>query len=306
MNIMFKGEKYMYNEEIKQRYFDQIHNKSTRHSALIALSKIEEHLKDDIAKSFRIEIINALEKCDYISYSTLRTELYIINDYINWYNKNIETTNVSIIKDITSGEVDLSESLRKNIFFSPEEIRTSVRFWPAKEGYFVPVVAYLYFMGFDNAEIIDLKKSDVHEENGKVYVTSNKKTVIVDEDFIAKDLIEYSKVKNSTREHMGTWTVYAIETGKYIRNFYTFNRKNKCPVSAMTLRSKFAECNKLLGNDYKNITERVLDCSGRLYRVMQEEERTGDYKEALNREFKQRGYDNEILYLTYKIAQIDQ
>lgn len=296
----------MYNEEVKQRYFNQIRNKSTCHSASIALSKVEEHLNDDIAKSFRTEIINALENCDYISYSTLRTELYIINDYINWYNKHIEVTNVSIIKNITSGEVDLSKSIRKNIFFSPEEVKNSTRFWPAKEGYFVPVVAYLYFLGFNNTEIINLKKSDVYEENGKVYVTSNKKTVVVDEDFIAKDLIAYSKVKNATREHMGTWIVYSIETGKYIRNFYTFDRKNKCPVSAMTLRSKFTECNKLLGSDYKNITERVLDCSGRLYRVMQEEERTGDYKEALNREFKQRGYDNEILYLTYKIAQIKQ
>ena len=259
----------MYNEDLKYRYISQLDKiyKPRAEALFERLQSAENDADKDVGEMEKREVINIIERYGICLYISIRLPIWIINDYRRWYSEGS-------LERIDVREIDLSSEVKTHLFRDEDELSVALMPMPIDQGYFIPPISYLLWLGLEIEEILNLKNSDVSEvENGfcircgnDILVTSSKKIVSV--------LKEYINVKYIQRTYRSRY-VAPDETVYFIKNYVV--NKPKSPqerVEQGVVKKKFSLYNAKHPELTKNLTITSISYSGKLFR-MREAERAG-------------------------------
>lgn len=273
----------MYNEVVKQMYINRTENEKS----IIALTNlfnrmetnIEIPLGRDLATIGNEKLKISLEEMGYLSYSTIRTEVGLLRDYINWYDNNVAPVEKL---DLLARDIDISEGIRRNIFKDEDELKASLSYLPVAEGYFEVPVLLLSWIGMELNDILNLKNEDLMFKEYGVFINTPKSVIDVKSEYIKNSLFEYSKVKTSTRKHRGIWIVNMDDLGYFIKNMVPANSR-LCGkrLTPDTIRRKLFILNNMLPSNLKQVTITNVLLSGKLWRIKQEEDLIGKITEEI-------------------------
>lgn len=290
----------MYNVDRKREYLITISNENSRKAGKSLFNRIEDvelYYSQDIADLKANDLKHALGMMHYLSFATLRTDLSLLKDYIYWSNNNISPNDYNAIKVINAKDIDISEAICEELFKDEDELKASLSFWSASEGYFESPIACLSWIGLDIKQILNLKNEDVYIENGTMFVRIPDRTIQIESDYIYEVLLNYSKTKSATRKHRSDWVVFADDIGYFIKNFIPSSKFAGRRMTPLLVRRKITKCNLTLPDGLKKITLNNILLSGRLNRIMLEKQKTGALSDSMFvNEFnkKEQRYINDI------------
>lgn len=269
----------MYNEAIKHDFIESIQNSGTKlyaKSLFRRISSIESDCNKDIAGMSKEEIINELSHMHLLNYASVRSTLSIIKRYVTWYNLNVQNIFLENILSISATDVDLSLSLREEVIKDEDELRAIMSFASASDGYFEVPIILLAWTGFTLSEILGLRNEDVVVRDNTAYVQTERKTTLIDSQYIVNALKEYKSVKSSIRMHRGDWIVYPDNIGYFVKNMITKDSKFAGrPLTADIVRKKIDMYNRMTPDGIKKISVDNTLLSGRLSRILESEIATG-------------------------------
>lgn len=270
----------MYNEAIKQNFLESIQNNGTKLYAKSTLDRsgafFESEYGKDIVEMSSKEMIDGLAQMHLLNYASVRSVLSIIKRYAAWYNSNIKNISLDEIMSITATKVDLSQSLREEIIKDEAELRATMSFLSASEGYFEVPIMLLAWSGLTLKEILELKNEDVVVRGNTVFAQTGRKTTRINSDYIVDTIKEYKAVRSSTRPHRGDWEVYPDDIGYFIKNMIVKDSKfSGKRISAGNVRNRIDVYGATLPDGYKKITPDNVLLSGRLHRILESEIATG-------------------------------
>lgn len=270
----------MYNEAIKSNFLESISNDGTRIVAKSFLGKFDEVCASKFGKDAvdmnRDEILEAMGGVGHLNYTTLRTDLYILSKYVEWFNNNVHEVSIENVASISVRDIDLSESFRAQLIRDEDELTALVGTEFAKDGYLeVPVIIFSW-LGLTMNEIVKLKNEDVIFKDDCIFIQLNKNIIRVGSEKLIEPLRDYKLVKSSIRSHRGDWVVYPDDLGYFIKNMITKDSKfTGRPLSVSRIRKRMEQYNRCVINNNKQITIDNTLLSGRLHRILEAEISTG-------------------------------
>jgi len=270
----------MYNEAVKQRFIETFKNKGSKLYAISLMRRLavlwESNLDKEVAEMSKREIIDGLSRIHYISYTSIRTDLYVLKKYFNWYNSNINQINVENAISISAEDIDLSESLRAELVKEEDELIGILSFTTANEGYYEIPVILLSWCGLTLDEILKLRNEDVIFKDGSVFVQSDRKVLYIRSEKIIDLLKDYRSTKSRVVECHGRRELFPDEIGFFIKNMVTVNSKfiGK-PLTATAVRKKIDAYNRITPEHIKKITIDGVFLSGGMHRILENEIETG-------------------------------
>lgn len=272
----------MFNSEVKNKHLEIVNKTSIVKiiSLFQKLEKLEDAMQKDFAAMNREEIISCIESFDYLSYATLRSDLVLLKNYVIWYNDNIEKVDIEIVENLLAKDFDLTNSIKKNLIKDENELRASLSFRKASEGYYEIPILCLSWLGLTPEVIVNLKNEDVYAKNGDVFVKTPNKTIMVKSEFIKTVLMEYSRVKTASRETKLSSSyryVFSDDMGYFIKYMYPPGSKFiGSRVSTKDISKKITQYNNIFVPDkFKKVNISEVLKAGRLYRIYEEEQKTG-------------------------------
>lgn len=301
----------MYNEIVKLNYLNSISKDSVRSAVESLFNKIEDTveapLDKEIATLSRSDVIDGIERSNYLSISTLRTEISHLTDYFKWYSKNIQEVK-SDIKTITSSDINLTLSVKENIFKDVDELGASLVQFPPDEGYLHAPVCCLAWLGLELDEILNLKNEDIFLKGTHMFVKAPTKIIQVESKYIYDVLTKYGNTRQAIRTHYGDREVFADDIGYFIKRFLSeMSTRTGKRISEINVRRGLATANARLNSGVKRFNITTVLTSGRLYRIREIERTTGvvpmavfinEFKTTKNRPIR----DAMGLYEFYKMA----
>lgn len=306
----------MYNQEIKTRYLNTICSEASRVSAERYLIRFSKQAEDpsgvDIGDMTQEEIKLCLESMNYYSFSTIRTDIYILKEYVRWYNKYIKLTDESPLDGLSARDIDLTKSFRRNLLKDERELVDVVSQLPIDEGHPEIPVLLLSWLGLEIDDIIALKNEDVYVLNNTMFVkTPIGGTIRIQNKYMHDALMEYSIVKSATRQHRSEWKVFSDDLGFFVKNMLPANsRIIGKRLTADMARKKVAHFYGSLSDDFKKASLSLVILSGRMHRIMMYEKANGNVPiEVFVSEFKSKLQvhlnDTMQQYEVYKKAFVD-
>lgn len=301
----------MYNEIVKQRFIETFKNKSSKLYAKSLMRRLdilcESELDKEVAEMSKREIIDGLSHIHYISYTSIRTDLYVLKKYFNWYNDNINSINVENVMSISAKDIDLSESLRAELVKDEDELLGILSFATASDGYYESPVSLLAWCGLTLDEILSLKNEDIVFKDDSVFIQSDRQVFHIQSDRIIGLLKDYRSTKSRIVECHGKRELFPDNLGFFIKNMVTENSKfiGK-PLTAVTVRKKIDAYNRITPDNIKKITVDGVFLSGGMHRVLESEIETGKIStEVVVNELRAKlrlANDAVALYKAYKKA----
>lgn len=267
----------------------------------------ESELDKEVAEMSKREIIDGLSHIHYISYTSIRTDLYVLKKYFNWYNDNINSINVENVMSISAEDIDLSESLRAELVKDEDELLGILSFATASDGYYESPVSLLAWCGLTLDEILSLKNEDIVFKDDSVFIQSDRQVFHIQSDRIIGLLKDYRSTKSRIVECHGKRELFPDNLGFFIKNMVTENSKfiGK-PLTAVTVRKKIDAYNRITPDNIKKITVDGVFLSGGMHRVLESEIETGKIStEVVVNELRAKlrlANDAVALYKAYKKA----
>lgn len=270
----------MYNEVVKHRFIETFKNTGSKLYAKSLMRRLgelcESELDKEVAEMSKQEIIDGLSRIHYISYTSIRTDLYVLKKYFNWYNDNINPINVENALSISADDIDLSESLRAELVKDEDELVGILSFVTASEGYYEVPIILLAWCGLTLDEILKLKNEDVVFKDGSVFIQSDRKVLYIKSEKIINLLKDYKSTKSRVVECHGRREMFPDDIGFFIKNMLTVNSMfiGK-PLSAANVRKKIDAYNRITPEHIKKITIDGVFLSGGMHRILESEIETG-------------------------------
>jgi len=275
--LITKGVVCMYNESVKMRFVDTLGSDAFKRYAICLFNRFGDIAEDgancDVADMSRESFIGFMEQFNYLTYHTIFSDLVILRKYFLWYNKNVHEIDSESLCSVTYKDIDLSESIRKQLLKNKEEVLEIVSHAPAEDGYFENPVLLLSWVGLTLKEILGLKNEDISFEDGYATVNSDKRIYIITSEEITSKLLDYKNVKRSTRarRHVDL-DVYPDDLGYFIKSMQTLNSvfSGKRLVEG-NIRKKVGAYVANLPDQFKRVTIDDVLLSGRMFRIYEYE-----------------------------------
>lgn len=302
----------MYNQEIKERFLSTSTQNENRRRFLNKMGLAEDFFGIDICQMTRSQAIEAVQMMNTYDLGTYDNFIATSKAYGKWcYDNGFFSDAPFGILGISALDINPQDFIRSYIFLTENELVDSIReIVPIYEGYVEVVACIFAWLGIDDP--LSIHDSDVFIEGRKIVKNG---TVIVDgfSDFVSDFLVQYKRLKESTREN-GTTTYTVVKDNSYdtfIKQFCSvrsakFGKKMDIRVIQTAINKmnrKYEEKGNVPKLTYRNILK-----SGSLARLYVAEKNGLDLfnrenKDAVERFFYRSDYRSIIwLYRHYKIA----
>ena len=234
----------LFNRPIKEKYFDTLPNNASKKNIIntfIRLSiECESMFNKDLYEMTSDELSVSLSMLDITSYSTLRQIMSFIIDYIDWCQATRITaiTNNSA-RNVEIYDIDIKKSLLKS-FIKDEQslIEVIETVYDLNDLSYMPVVLCLFWMGFDVANLFELKDSDVDLSSG--FVKFKKRKFKIPNTFI-EVFKKYLSVDEGSSQIYDSKhrTKYKEKTDKYIKRIcFEPNKIFEKPINRIVINSQ--------------------------------------------------------------------
>ena len=257
----------MYSEDVKIRFLksDAVAPTEARKDIIIGRYKqLFENFEDlerengcDLAELPWMEIKDAIEQMDYISYSSMRNLLWLMRNYNQWYGDTLQKQTTEIPD---ASDVDLTDSFRRNLILSPEELLRISSVHSAQDGCIDEPVGILAWMGKSLREMLALRDADIASDGDDVFV----RDVIVEPRELGTPLLYY---KETSRFHPNHTLVVKMPGEMFLRRTgKTTNAHLYQPLTEKTVKNILYNHK----NDFaKPFNIATLNSSGMFYRLLQ-------------------------------------
>jgi hypothetical protein len=110
----------------------------------------------DLCSPNRAEVKERLEKMDFFSYESLKPFMSALMKFTNWYQSNIHPKKPPAILKLKTAEIDLADSIRRNLYRDLGEVLALLNRYSGKDGAFEQPVAILTWYRLESDEILTL------------------------------------------------------------------------------------------------------------------------------------------------------
>lgn len=285
-----------YNPERKQWYIDWCKENKYEESTIVLLKRIfnstalsEVTFKKDVAEFNNDEVVDLLKSYNSKSPMRLKTLVYYLRHYYQWcYDKGIVTNIINPYDERTTDIIIkniIPEDVYKDKYFTKKQVKDWVENKLSDNINRFILIGYFY--GLSDEELINLKISDLNEEEKTVSLITGK-VIKVDDFFIkymklAANTTHYNVPSNSTNYKLTIYNIsdYIIRT--------TGGDVELNPVCFHFLRNRMAVIKEQIGN--KLISKTSLYKNGLIEYIKEQYQKRGiTLRTALTEQINRRIY----------------
>lgn len=267
----------MLNEVLKNKFLAQVGYKDKKNTFVmnIVVSKFEDILQKDLGEFNRSDAIYMLEKSGYFNLQTLRSIIRACKLYCRWTIENkFFHTSINPFDHIKIEDIDLSDTLRKNIIQSPDELAEIVSSVHRIDDVYMeaPILCFLW-LGISYHDMTSIRKKDFDYNSRFVYVPSKRKYYRHIPAVINDILHKYNTTDVATRiVNGGKYEVQSDYSERFIKRMLP-KRSGLygVPVSDKTLLSAFSgftEDYAAVSDHKKHLDKDAVAKSGVLYTIL--------------------------------------
>ena len=275
----------MYNEDHKKAYLDTLKpspGKKNIESFMNCVAEAEESLNKDIAQFTKDELISYYSQAEFCNPSYVVEQLKILRKYRIWYNENVEHCVISVVSSDLADEIDSSEAIKKNLFFSLDELIDTLE--DLSDIYDLTDICS-YILSWYQVKLnksVELKKTDVRDDGDLVSIHLHDRVLKISHVRAAGLIKKYRDTVVMEREFTANKGDYEENNSVYfIRSFKKEPSKKAAPVSASAIQQRRNDRAKMFGIsdiDYRNVM-----LSGELCMVSDAVKNGFDPKDALRK-----------------------
>lgn len=305
----------MYNEELKNGYLGTLNAKGTIDVAkrsISAFAPFEEKLGIDLCQMDRKQVIDSMQKMEFIERNTIENIVTNSKAYARWCYDNGHFPGAFYgILGVKPSEINPQRQIRESIILTEDELFNGIGMaTPLHDGYVEAIACVFAWLGVPKP--LEIRESDVFLDGRKILHDGK---VIVDgmSDRVYDFLVEYRKLKTSTRTNgNGTYPVYRDDSyDTFIKQYTTMSDKRRGKkITPVIYQSAIAKMNMRIKEKHGNpkFTYDNILRSGSLSRLYAAERNGLDVFDSGNAErvegyFNRSRYRNIVwLYKHYKEA----
>ena len=255
----------MYNEEIKQLYFQTLSEKS-RYGISSTICKYadtgEPVFGKELGEFTANELLRTAALQDYVTWASLASSLTRLSRYHEWYVENYGGRSYTY-NEISPYLVDISQSMKRNLVGSITELNSLVSKLSLGDCDIALPVAYMSWYGIDINDVISLEEKDVLITGDSVNIVPLEMSIT--EPYAVKVFDDY-KNTNSTIKYRRNGQEFFKQPGKcFIRPIYTGNSKwSNNSVTPRNVNYAFDRDRSLLGEKAQKFQRKNILLSGQL------------------------------------------
>lgn len=219
-------EKYLYNDEIKNQYFESLPNNKSKESIIRFFKRVgtymESYMRKDLYEMTESEIKESYVELGVIDYTQIRSELSHLRKYLEWTQSSgiAKPTGISIAQTGVY-DIDIKKPLRKNLFKDMDVMIEKIKVvYPESEWdncYAMPSAICLSWLGFTIKEMLLLTNNDIDIKNKRVIFNGKIRAKDID-DRILNILNKYkSNLTGQRKSGKGYSDIYLKDIGFFFK-----------------------------------------------------------------------------------------
>ena len=287
----------MYNEEIKQEYFQTL-SENARYGISTTICKYAEVgepvFNKELGEFTSGELLRTAEIQDYVTWSSLASSLTRLSRYHDWYVGKYGGERYAR-RELSPYLVDISKSMERNLIKDINELNAIIKKLPLGDCDFALPVAYMSWFGIDVKDAVAIEESDILISEDRIDIPSY--GISTSDYDVVKVFTDY-KNTNSTIKYRRNGQEFFKQPGKlFIRPIYTSNSKwSNNSVTTQNVNYAFDRDRSLLDAEAQKFQRKNIFLSGQLNAARTREKENGtltdsDFKELFGLESVKRSSD---------------